>query len=717
MIPKVLVADTEPWARDLIETVLDRYGVEVLFADSGLEALERFRSDAPRLLVVDAVLPRLGGIELAAKCRASPAGRLVPVVVTTALYGGDDQLARLRAKEGVSAVLGKPFDEAQCEAALAPLLVEEPHAVSIEEAQSATGVLAVSSGPRKLDGRVVGEVLLELMRDGQTGALTVRHSGIVQTVFFDRGQVVLARSNSTRDQLSLVLRRAGGLTMVEVDRARDRVSAGDAADLPAALVELDLMTAEQCRAARVEQLLGIVHDLVLRSDADYRFQPYPRFPPEHERFELDAAPVVFWTMRRMDGGADLRARLPSPRSLLKRTPASARLRVQAGLTSLEEQVLALIDGRHRLGDVLSVAQFRSVDVARVLLCLLNYGIIEAVPPSERLTAAQDPDLEPVGELAEVVAAQVFARLGLSGASGRLRLARGDEQRRVQFDHGEVVWARSSLDDHLLGRVLLDIGAVSESDLQASLEQQTELSGRRLGGLLLERQALTLEELDRGRRAQIQRIVGDALTWTEGRYEWEPREGGDQDQVTLPVPTSELVFESLRRLAPPESVRQLLDSDDAVLMKVWDWERIERDLSLSRSERRLLEVLEAGQTGADLTAFGLMTRSELERAIHGFLVLTVVQAIQGQVVAADAADASGALAVSELVAELDGDGDDGDDGAALVGDGGDDAGVVRLGGSDDPELVSLRRQLEDERAENERLRERIARLEAALDRRS
>ncbi|MFP4502979.1 MAG: PAS domain S-box protein [Candidatus Hydrogenedentota bacterium] len=68
----ILVAEDDPGVRRLARSILDRAGYEVITAEDGEDALEKFRQNQDRidLLLVDVVMPRLGGRELFERARA-----------------------------------------------------------------------------------------------------------------------------------------------------------------------------------------------------------------------------------------------------------------------------------------------------------------------------------------------------------------------------------------------------------------------------------------------------------------------------------------------------------------------------------------------------------------------------------------------------------------------------------------------------------------------
>ncbi len=67
---KVLIAEDDPISRRLLEAFLTRWGYEVAVATSGTEALQALeKKDAPRLAVLDWMMPGLEGVQVCQKIR------------------------------------------------------------------------------------------------------------------------------------------------------------------------------------------------------------------------------------------------------------------------------------------------------------------------------------------------------------------------------------------------------------------------------------------------------------------------------------------------------------------------------------------------------------------------------------------------------------------------------------------------------------------------
>ena len=104
---KVLVVDDDPSACSLCRHILQREGYEVSEACDGLDALAQVARCLPDLIVMDAVMPRLDGLECTRRLKADPGTREIPIIMVSARAKAEDIEAGLEA--GVDEYITKPF--------------------------------------------------------------------------------------------------------------------------------------------------------------------------------------------------------------------------------------------------------------------------------------------------------------------------------------------------------------------------------------------------------------------------------------------------------------------------------------------------------------------------------------------------------------------------------------------------------------------------------
>jgi len=102
--PRILVVDDDPTVSDVVRRYFDKAGMSVQVAADGNTALEIAARWLPDLVVLDLMLPGMGGLEV---CGALRESRDVPVIMLTAL--GEESERVLGLEQGADDYLTKPF--------------------------------------------------------------------------------------------------------------------------------------------------------------------------------------------------------------------------------------------------------------------------------------------------------------------------------------------------------------------------------------------------------------------------------------------------------------------------------------------------------------------------------------------------------------------------------------------------------------------------------
>jgi len=103
---KILIADDKATSRELLRTVLERQGYDVLEAADGEEALQKALAELPDLILLDLQMPRRTGYEVLSELRKNPRHAALPIIALTASAMQGDREKALAA--GFTAYLAKP---------------------------------------------------------------------------------------------------------------------------------------------------------------------------------------------------------------------------------------------------------------------------------------------------------------------------------------------------------------------------------------------------------------------------------------------------------------------------------------------------------------------------------------------------------------------------------------------------------------------------------
>ncbi|MFC4331338.1 response regulator [Streptomyces andamanensis] len=107
---RVLVVDDNKVIRQLIRVNLELEGLEVVTAADGAECLDVVHQVRPDVITLDVVMPRLDGLTTAARLRADPRTRDLPLAIVSACSRGEVEAG---VDAGVDAFLSKPFEPSE----------------------------------------------------------------------------------------------------------------------------------------------------------------------------------------------------------------------------------------------------------------------------------------------------------------------------------------------------------------------------------------------------------------------------------------------------------------------------------------------------------------------------------------------------------------------------------------------------------------------------
>ena len=156
---KVLVVDDDVDLVDLTTYVLRREGYSVVTAIDGQQALSRWESDNPDIVVLDANLPKLNGFEV---CRRIRQESETPVIMLTARDEEEDILRGLQL--GADDYVTKPFSAKQLTARMKAVqrrCQADPYRDPVREVRAGDLALDLQSHEATKAGKLVQLTTLE----------------------------------------------------------------------------------------------------------------------------------------------------------------------------------------------------------------------------------------------------------------------------------------------------------------------------------------------------------------------------------------------------------------------------------------------------------------------------------------------------------------------------------------------------------------------------
>ncbi len=155
-----------------------------------------------------------------------------------------------------------------------------------------------------------------------------------------------------------------------------------------------------------------------------------------------------------------------------------------------------------------------------------------------------------GPLKELGIHDVFQLLDLSRKTGKLTVTSKVRHNRgsVYFRDGSIVYAEIESNPHLLGILLVRKGRITEGDVQRVREMQEKGDKRHFGAILVDLGAITEHELERQVQAQVEEVVFELVGWQEGYFSFEEGDASKPPADALvSISTGSLLMEGARRI--------------------------------------------------------------------------------------------------------------------------------------------------------------------------
>ncbi len=211
---RILLVEDERDMAELVAMRLKREGYLVDLAYDGKEGLEKVRADPPDLAILDLMLPRMSGTDLANEIRHDPRTTNLPIIMLTAKSEESDVVVGLQL--GADDYVTKPFSMSVLVARVAAVL------------RRCAALDAAGAGPLKVGPLAIDRERHQVEVDGKVVSLTLTEFRILLALAAARGRVL------TRNQL---IDQAMGINAVVTDRTIDvhltalRRKLGDARDM------------------------------------------------------------------------------------------------------------------------------------------------------------------------------------------------------------------------------------------------------------------------------------------------------------------------------------------------------------------------------------------------------------------------------------------------------------------------------------------------------
>ena len=311
---KVLVVDDEPLIAQMLTDRLQELYVNVIRASNGVEALEMAWEHVPDLILLDVMMPKIDGFEVAKILKENPRTATIPIIFLTALSQVKDKVRGLQL--GAEDYVTKPFhfDE---------LLVRVNKVLRKSEAEkSEKGGVGLAAVKGKLRDMSLVNLIQFLELEKKTGILSIVSETRSGHLYLQEGKIVNAVQGTLRG-------------------------------------------------------VEAVYRLLKWTDGDFELESLGTTPPSGPaQITMSNQTIIMEGLRRLDETARLVKNLPPLSTRLKASPRLRQILADKKLATDLERFLRLFDGNRDIQAVIEESSLDDLKALENVHKLHSKGMLE-----------------------------------------------------------------------------------------------------------------------------------------------------------------------------------------------------------------------------------------------------------------------------------------------------------------------------------------------------
>ena len=222
-----------------------------------------------------------------------------------------------------------------------------------------------------------------------------------------------------------------------------------------------------------------------------------------------------------------------------------------------------------------------------------------------------------GSLREASLPDVLQLLALGQKTGCLAVTDRSSFGYIYFERGSISYASILNRRDRLGDLLVKNGLLEPEVLSSAIEAQGSRSGKRVGEILIERGAISREQLEQYIRVQIEEAVYFLFTWTQGSFYFEVDQRPEEGAMLVSINPESLLLEGARRVDEWSLIEKKIPSFDVIFALAPAVEQVPAD-ELSQEQRKLLPLIDGKRSVREVVEESGMVEFEVGKALFGLV---------------------------------------------------------------------------------------------------
>ncbi|MCF6246352.1 MAG: DUF4388 domain-containing protein [Desulfobacula sp.] len=198
-----------------------------------------------------------------------------------------------------------------------------------------------------------------------------------------------------------------------------------------------------------------------------------------------------------------------------------------------------------------------------------------------------------GDFEGLTLASILQLLCNDQKTGVLTVSGDDQQSRVFFEQGTIIYASASLKEARLGFLMRNDGVISAQQLQKCLAV-AKAEKKHLGKILVDKGYIALDTLKKYNTKQVEAILYNLLFWKKGRFEYKDAKLNLKGMIITQLNPMKLILEASRRIDELSVLKELIPSDKLVF-KMSGKVQSKDEIKLNANEWRVLSLIDGTRT--------------------------------------------------------------------------------------------------------------------------
>lgn len=230
-----------------------------------------------------------------------------------------------------------------------------------------------------------------------------------------------------------------------------------------------------------------------------------------------------------------------------------------------------------------------------------------------------------GALKATPFAELLAQIYRWRSTGALLLKNQKIKKIVYFKDGYPTYIKSNVLAECLGKVMVRERLIGADECEESLAQMKRTK-RQQGTVLIEMGCISPHNLVYALELQLQTKLYDIFAWADGDYQFNPKAELPSEIVELDQTPATIIYEGIKRAYKVPRLRGALAPYLASFLVVHP-DPLQRfqDMDLSRSERRLVALIDGKKTLAQILDKELLPRDKAMGLCYALIAAQMVEA--------------------------------------------------------------------------------------------